>query len=573
MPQLVQTLFKGDISKKEKEWEQYFFEKDSELEREYSMLLWGTKSRQNRGWRKVGYRRLRDFFDGDQWQYIPEGGQTMPVFNYCRSVVANYTSFLTNEPIDIDVPPSIMTDEVEVARAEAKEKVLIDVLEQNNFTSLFAAAAQNGSLLGDSVIVGPFYDEKKDSIILRHVKLPEDIKIIWADDEYKEIYGFIHNRYVSAEQLWEDYPEEIEERNIRLSTNDSTQDRTSAYSKSQRSLVRVRDMWTRDVNMITIGNKVLKFKVNKDRFVPITHVPNIIHPEEPYGVSDIEDLLDAQVAYNEKNSDLSEVIAQNAYDYIFGKNLEPQEVQSGRINLIDIGDEAEIITDPRRARSDDLGKDISLRLSDIFKIAGLNENIFGGQAVRAVTGRALSVLMQAVNNRIKDRQNRWTEAFQKMFKNIFILIENNAEKGSELVGGFYKVDIFFPGTLIRNITDEINKFNAKLQSQETTMKNLGVPSPKDEKKLMKRELKDLITMVEISRNAPLQLQLQQTLNKAVQDRTTGTGPQLREDENSGEEEPASAGGVPTATVTSPAGAVAGAGQRGGANSNISEGTE
>ncbi|MCK5590718.1 MAG: phage portal protein, partial [Candidatus Pacebacteria bacterium] len=324
------------------------------------------------------------------------------------------------------------------------------------------------------------------------------------------------------------------------------------------------DCYTADTHMVILADSVvLKYEVNNHGFVPIIHVPNIIHQEEPWGISDIEGLLDAQVEYNEKNSDMSEVIAQNAYDYIFGKNLNPSEVQSGRVNLIDVGDEAELIADPRRGRSGDLTNDISKRLSDIFKISGLNENIFGGVGVRAITGRALSVLMQTVNNRIKGRQTRWTEKLQEMFKNIFVLMEKYTDGGKELVGEYYKVDIFFPGTLVRNITDEINKFNAKVQSQETTMKNMGVPSPKDEKKLIKRELEDKMLMIEISRNPAMQLQVQQMLQQMVAEEVAGDKPTLREDENQEGDEPASAAGAPQQGSQSLAGAVAQAAQRGG----------
>ena len=563
MPQLVETILNKKEATEDK-WRQYFIEKNAELEAEYSMLMFGTKTRLGAGWRKVGYQRLRDFGDGDQWLYKPEGGATMPVYNYCRSTVLNYTAFMTNEPIDIYVPAADIIDEVEVARSEAKEKALKEVLDDNNFNTLFENAVFNGSLLGDSIILGPFYNKNKDKIEIRHAKMPEHVKIIWKDDEYTEIFGYVQNRYMSAEKIYEEYAEELKDKKVSLTTGDGNYDRTSAYRKSQRHFIKVLDCNTADVRMIIIADSVvIKYEVHNNDFVPIIHVPNIIHPEEPYGVADIEDLLDAQVEYNEKNSDMSEVIAQNAYDFIFGKNLNPTETQAGRVNLIDIGDEAELIPDPRRARTVDLTNDISKRLSDVFKISGLNENIFGGIGVKAITGRALSVLMQTVNNRIKGRQTRWTEKLQGMFKNIFLLMEKHTEGGRELVGEFYKVDIFFPGTLVRNITDEINKFNAKVQSQETTMKNMGVPSPKDEKKLIKRELEDKMLMVEISRNPGMQLQLQQMLEQAIANEVAGNKPILREDQNQAGDEPASSAGAPQQGSQSLTGAVAQAAQRGG----------
>lgn len=568
MPQLVETILNKELANEDK-WRQYFIEKNAELEVEYSQRVFGTKTRIGKGWRKVGYERLRDFMDGDQWLYEPEGGATMPVYNYCRPTILNYTAFMTNEPLDIDVPAKILTDEVEVARSEAKEDALKEILSDNHFNTLFEEAVMNGSLLGDSVILGPFYDKKQDRVVLRHAKMPEHVKVIWADDEYREIFGYVHNRYMSAEKVYEEYFAELKDQKVSLTTGDGNYDRTSAYAKSHRHFIKVLDCHTADVHMVILADSVvIKYDVTDNGFVPILHVPNIIHAEEPWGISDIEDLLDAQVEYNEKNSDMSEIIAQNAYDYIFGKNLDPSEVQSGRVNLIDIGDEADLIADPRRPRTGALSEDISKRLSDMYKMSGLNENIFGGIGVRAITGRALSVLMQAVNNRIKGRQNRWVEALQGMFRNIFVLIEKNTEGGKQLVGDYYKVDIFFPGTLVRNITDEINKFNAKVQSQETTMKNMGVPSPKDEKKLIKRELEDQMMMIELSRNPGLQIQLQQMLQEQIANQVAGNKPVLREDQNEEGEQPASAGGAPQQSAQGAEGAVAQAAQRAGSSNPI-----
>jgi len=543
----------------------YFQEKNSELEIEYTHLIDGTMTKSNRGYRKVGYAKLRDFFDGDQWDYVPESGQKMRTYNFCRGVILNYTAFMTSEPIDIAIAPKNISDDIEVARAEAKEKVLLDILDDNQFNVLFEQAIQNGSLLGDSIILGPFYNEVTDRITIQNIKRPENVRIIWTDDSFSEISGFIHHYYVTPEKAYEIWADQIEEKNITLNTVEMTNVRDlTSNVKTMRRMVEVMDCWTADVHYLQVGSKELDFTEHNWGFVPITHVPNILHPTDAYGTSDLEDILDAQVEFNEKNSDMSEIINEQAFSKIFGKNLKPQEVQSGVMQLIDMGDEAELMSDPRRTSTADLSNEISRRQSSLYQLSGLNENIFGGQGVRAVTGRALAVLMQTVNNRIKGRQVRWTLALQLLFKNIFKLVEEYIPNGKELVGGYYKTDIFFPGTLMRNITDEINKFNAKLQSQETTMKNLGIPSPREERKLMVKEMKDDIMMVEISRNPALQLQIHQMLQQQVAGKVAGNGPQIREDENM-DEQPSAAGGAPQQSAVSAAGAVNQSNQRNGSS--------
>lgn len=554
-------------------WHKYFLNKDAELETEFSNLVWGESLKVGRGFRRVGYDTLRDFFDGDQWKYIPEGGKRMRVYNYCRNVVNNYTAFMTNEPIDIDVPSYDITDEIAVSRAEAQERLLKDILADNKFDLIFESSVQNGSLLGDSIILGPFIDEENDRIILKNVKKPENVRLIWADDQYSELFGFIHHYYVSLEMAYKLFPEAIAkgitfvEQNVDVTASAGSTSSTGRGSEASggttsRMMVAVMDCWTADKHMLIVGTKDLKYEDGYG-FVPCVHVPNIIHPKNANGISDIEDMLDAQVEYNERNADMGEIINENAYSWIFGKNVDIAEQRGGQLNIVDIGDEGEIIPDPRRPLPGMLENEISRRLSTIFQISGLNENIFGGSGIRAVTGRALSVLMQTVNNRIKGRQMRWTMALQTLFGNIFKLVERYYPNGKKLVAGNYKTDIFFPGTLLRNVTDEINKFNAKLQSQETTMKNLGVPSPADERKLMKKELEDEISMIEISRNPALQMQVKQMKEAAVAQKVAGQAPQLSEDENQGNESPMPSGGA--ASAVKGAGAVNMANQQRGAN--------
>ena len=572
--QIQKIVEEGYDEKLQEDWRKYFIDKNSEMETEYANLVNGVRMTKTAGFTKAGYDILRRFYDGDQWLHTPEGGQVPRVYNMLRGVVNNFTAFMVNEPLDVDVPPEDITDDIEVARAEEKERLLRDILEDNEFENEFEAAVQNGSLLGDSIMLGPFYDEDEDRISLYNVKEPEHIRIIWSDTNFNTIYGFIHHYFVSLEKAYEMYPE-AREKGIVFNTVETGSGTTVGSAAKtgrgagtsgahQRQMVELMDCWTSDVHMLIVGNKVLEFEDNEPGFVPIRFVRNIIHPRNSTGTSDIEDLLDAQCEINERNADMSEVISETAYSWIFGKNLDPAEVQSGKLNMIDVGDEAEIITDPRRGQPQFLDNEVQRRMSTFFQISGMNENIFGGSTVRAVTGRALSVLMNTVNNRIKGRQTRWSVALKGMFADIFRLVELYVPGGKELVNGYYKSDIFFPATLLRNITDELNKFNAKLQSQETTMKNLGVPSPKDERKLMKQELQDEILMVELSRNPGLQLQIHQMLQQKLAEKVAGNKPMLREDENM-EEQPSAEGGAPQQSAVGAEGAINQAVQRAGAN--------
>lgn len=533
----------------------YVKRKSAELETDVSNRKAGLTGKTGKTFKYAGYDKLREFFDGDQWDYSPEEGGNMRVYNFCFTIVINYTAFLTNETPEFDVPPEDITDPIEIDRAERKEIVLKEILDDNNFSSQFEDAVQGGSIVGDSFIVGPFWDKSKKRIYFSYVKKPENIRPIFSSDDYQTIIGYVRDYYLAREVAEELFGARAEEKGIRFAeTLIGTPINTNANENTSQMMVHVQEYWNDMEMSIYINDHELDYLEHKWGFVPIVYVKNIPHPTRWNGVSDIENVLDPQVEYNEKNSEVSDINKHDAYPYIFGKNLQPTNVQSGKMQLIDLGDEAELITDPRRGKPSQVETVIEKRRRDILDQSGQNEILYGGASVREATGRALSVLMQSVNNRVKGRQRRWNNALQILCRNTFRLLEIYVPKSKELINGYYKVDIFFPSTLLRNVTDEINKYSRRLQSRYTTMKNLGTPSPKDEETLIEREA---IT------DAEIQFRAQQILSGVIQQQMNkqAKGPILNEGENQPGEQPAAVAGVKEQSPASPAGAVAQQGQR------------
>lgn len=536
---------------------EFVMRKYNELETDTNRRKSGVAGRTGKTLRYAGYDKLRDFFDGDQWESVPEEGGNMRVYNYIFTTVLNYTAFMTNEPVEFDVPPAEITDPLEVDRAERLENVLQKVLDDNKFSLQFEHGVMGGSLLGDTFFVGPFWDSKRKTIKFSYVKRPENIRPIFDSDNYTNIIAYIHDYYLAKEEVEFLYGDKIKEKNIRLTEQPISHAQSNrADENTSQNMVHIMQYWDDTLTAIYINNQELEYTEHNWGFVPIVYIANLVHPARWNGISDVENLLDTQMEYNEKNSDISDIIKGDAYPTIFGKNLQPAQIQAGAMSLVDLGEDAEIIPDPRRGKPSSLENVLQDRQQDIYKLSGLNEIIYGGAGVRQATGRALSVLMQSVNNRIKGRQERWRVALAELCKNIFILTEKYIDGGKDMVAGNYNVDIFFPSSLLRNVTDEINKYSRKLQSRYTTMKNLGVPSPKDEENLMEKEL-----MSDSQLQAQAQAQAQMIMNQVAmqmqgQQGTPNTDAMLNEGENGEGENPAAAAGISEQSPMSPEGAVA-----------------
>lgn len=543
----------------------YLNMKDSQLETEVTNRVFGVRNKTG-GYRRAGYNILRDFFEGDQWMYQRESGSAMNITNFCRITVNNYTAFLTQENPQIDIPPKDPMDDVEVLRTKIVEQILNDIFDDNKFTNVFYDAVQNGSLLGDSIIVGPFYDPETQRVWFRNTKRPEYIRIIWKSEDYDEILGYLYHYYIAVEEAQSRYGAILKEKygitNLQLAVE---QEASPAVSNSrtvpsQEQRVMIREIWDDKCRMLCVNNWIIKYDVHNLDFVPIIYIRNIPHPTDPNGISDIEDMLDPQRVYNEQSSDMQDILKQVAFASIFGKNLDIEEIQAGVAKIYDVGDDGEVFQDPRNTNMPFLQTYLTDKKQDIDITSSIPDVFQGGKGAQNVSGRALSVLMTPINNKVRGKENRWRVGIQDLVKNILILMEHFQPETRALIQHYYKCDVFFPGTLIRDVTEELNKFLQKTQSQYTTMKNIGIADPKGEQGLMKKELSDPVLAVEISRAPQLQQVIAQILvaraqasakAAAGQTQTSGAGPTLSNDQNQGGETPMSARGTPVGTTVSP----------------------
>ena len=565
MPQ-VNPLKNTSLS--EEELKNYIINKDLEIESDYSERINGVDYETGKGKKIVGYTDLRKFFEGDHWSYYDENGVQNRQYNYCRTTILNYTSFLASEPPEDDVPPRDNTDEIEIARADEVEKILEAVKLDNDYPVLFSEAVQNQSLLGDCFIFGPYVEwvkvgEKKvPRVRFKNIKRIENVRIFWTDEDFNEMDGFIFNYRVSVNKAEKIYEEQMRERAI-SSLAPSTPQNYSQQTGYQMCTVKI--YWDDNYMLAMVDDRVIDFVIHKWGFIPGQLVKNMSHPTRAWGVSDIEDMLDAQVEYNEAASATRGKINQVAIPHIFyAGEGEPIEYQSGQAQMIKLGLEDRIFPDPMGASTAPFDTYLDNRKQDIHHLSMISEIFYGGAMTAKATGRALSVLMQGVNNKVKSKQQYWKVAIRRLNANILRLVEIYVPNGKLLIQGYYKTDIFFPSVLIRNVMEEINKFNMKLQSQYTTMKNLGIPSPKEETKIMMREWEDTSLMLEISRSPQLRMQIQQMMAQAMAGRGEAgpaSGPTLTEGEGgagheSSEELPMSTPGTPQQSPESGEGAIA-----------------
>lgn len=462
----------------------------------------------------VGYNTLRDFYKGKQWSFRKDDNGTMRTYNYCFTVVENMTAFLTNEPPQMTSSPRRLDDPVERALAEGRTKILNAVHEDNSIGLVFQRAARTASITGDCFIFGAIPTFKAnddgtktfDRIRYWNVERPEMIRVIWKDENFNEIAGFVKHYRVSTEMVKRLFKEEIAANKIIVQA-DNDFDNTNVVAPTDVPMTTVKEYWDEREYILMFGNtgnQLVHYMRHDWGFVPLQYIPNIHLPGEAKGTSDIENELDPQQEYNERASDLADVIKELARPTYWGKNLDNlTEVRSGQTVIYQVGDDGDIQAMPRSGQTFPVESYLNDRKNDIIGLSGMNQVLYPGTQVLQATGRALSVIMQGVNNKVSLRKEWWVVAFKGLNRTILFHAEQHIPQAKILIDGWYKTDVFISSVLLRSVADEINKFQAKVQSLTTTQHNVGVPNPSEEQKLMKEELQDEILATEISRQPGL----------------------------------------------------------------------
>lgn len=515
------SLFAEQLT--EKELEIYLDNQNSSLDSQNTKFINGDGV-------YVGTKKLREFYRGKQWQFKKAGGGIMRVYNYCFSVVENMVAFLANQGPEMNSVPRDNSNAIERSRSEAITNLLSKVHDANKLPLVFQKGVRTGSITARTCVFGPFWDAKTKTIRYWNIERPEAIRPIWRDENYNNLIGFTNEYQMNIDAFKRDFGDELRKRDINLDTivpltkgsgGDGLQSITKpswervTTETDRKDLVWVQEYYddTYSMTRVCYGSgkwQTVEFLTHDYGFVPLLFIPNIHSPGEMDGTSDIENILDAQVSYNESKSNEEDIVRQVAYSALWGKNLENYSVIETSAGMIySFNDEAEINALPRSENPTVLANFAVGLQGDMINLSGQNQALYPGGArqVLASTGRALSVLMQGINNKTSLRKGFWEDAIRTLNRNILILAEKKIPNAKKLIDGNFNTQVFISSVLLRDVTEEINKFNHKIQSLTTTQKNLGINSPSEEQKLMKEELKDPILMAEIARQPGLLQQI------------------------------------------------------------------
>ena len=488
----------------------------------------------------AGYTTLERFYRGDQWPADEPPGAAQRTDNYCAVIVDHISSLIFDDHPEITCPTNDPSDELLEIKAELKEQLLQRVYDDNDSEVEFDEWAKGTSLYGDGFMFGPWMEKvNKDGEIVapddkggtwqirfQHVENPGSVRLIFSDSNFKRLDGVIISDRISLAQATRMYGKAAEAKGIKLVATVNTQsyDGTRTDGDTMIPMVNIDRYWTRTTFSTHINDALVDFYLHNWGFVPLEHVKNIYVPNHPYGKSDIEDVLDPQLSHNRTNNDLANLLRWISTANFWGKNLEGmQALVAGLSRIYQLPEDGEIHTFEKPGDPYVTNTYVQQRRSALIDISGISESFLSGSQLSVSSGRALAMAYQGTIRKLNPRMKRFCVAMQHINANILKLAEMYFPETKVIIGGDYRTKVFLPATILRNIVDTINKFQANLISLDTAQKEAGVQRPKMEQKVMKKNLEDPVLGPQIARQPALLPRLQEGQNQPGDQPTPGPG--------------------------------------------------
>ncbi len=497
----------------------------------------------------VGYTTLEQFYRGDQWDHDEPAGASQRTDNYCAVIVDNLSSLLFDDAPEINCPTDDPTDDLEELKAEAKEKLLWKVWNDNDYQVEFNDLSKQGCLYGDAFIKGPFmekYDKNGDmvspdkpgewKIKFHKVENPASIRPIFADAGYRRLMGFIESDRIYLSKALSLYGDIANQKGITITANITPAKTTIMTVDTSIPMVDIDGFWDNKKNAIFINDKLLASYNHNWGFVPLQYIKNNYIPNYPYGKSDLEDVIDPQLSHNVTNNDLANLLKWISSINLWGKNLEGMEaLVAGLSRIYSLPEDGEIHTFEKPGDPYITNTYVAQRRSSIIEISGVSEALLSSSQVSNASGRALALAFQGTIRKLNPRAKRYEVALKHLNENILKLYEIYFPITKKIIGGDYRNEVHLPTTLLRNIVDTINKFQAGLISLDTAMREAGVAQPNLERKIIRKDLSDPVIAPQVARQPNLL-------------------PKLNEGQNQPGDQPSPAPGTPPSA--SPAGSIA-----------------
>lgn len=451
---------------------------------------WLTKDEKELDQRRFrAYKYFMDFYRGRHWE---EAGEFNPAYgnksfaheefnrrtwNIAQNIVDKLIAFLVKEPWTIKLPAELEPDNL---RDEIEPNPIHDLLEsvwQANDRATFSyRMAYMGCVTGDCFIKltydEDFYAEGAGELIMS-VLDSRTVQPFFDDMEKDKLIG-----------VRIQYPvKEVQE-------DGSTR------------VVMYQELHTEGSIVYALDYEVQQVVPNPLGELMVVHIKNEPLPFERYGRSDLYNLIMANKEYNEKRSDISEILAYHAAPVTVIKGARVQNLEKGARKvwggIPKDGDVYNLNLDADLSSSLQYLEDLKTHLHETGCVPP--ETLSNLQAVSNTSGSAMHLQYQPILDRIARKRPEYTRGLVRLNRLILRFYEacGVVELPDIAPALKYKTTIKWGDSLPRDrsidLADISTEMGLGIESKRGALKRLGEENPDAKLDEIKREMVDQAEM-------------------------------------------------------------------------------
>lgn len=404
--------------------------------------------------RVAGYRAYLDFYNGYQWDGLPTPNEKRLTFNYARVVVNKAASYLMGKGVGFAVTAPAGSGEDGRKQAQHVEALLQACYEHNSLALIDLDTAVDSAVLGDGAFKVT-WDPDSGNPSVSAVD-PSTLVCVRQGDDYRRLLRVTQSYYVGDEfQVPGDGGGDY--RNL---------------SPDTRHLVT--EEWTADTLEVWKDGGLVRRVPNTYGFIPYVVFPNLRVPKEPWGQSDLVDIVALNRDLNSRLSVLSHILEVSGNPIAVLENVtDSTGIKVGPGRLWELPKDAKAyLLDLLSGGGVGLHIDyINLLYRALHDIAEMPRTAFGDGSGTARSGVALEIEMQPMLQKVSRKRAIWSVALQERNRMILALYAMHGDDLAARVvdtGSGYTVSIVWPPILPSDRTELVH--------QETALVAAGIHS-------------------------------------------------------------------------------------------------
>jgi hypothetical protein len=405
--------------------------------------------------RIAGYRAYLDFYNGYQWEGLPAPSEKRLTLNYARIFVHKAASYLMGKGVSfaVQAPPEAGQEGEAIARHA--EALLQACYEHNALALADLDTAVDSAVLGD----GAF-------------------KVTWDVETGMPCVSPIDPASLVCMRRADDY-----RRLEKVYQGSGIGDQGSGYGPTYQQMLpgleglwggKYMEVWTEETLEVWRNGEMARRVANPYGFIPYVVFPNLRVPKEPWGQSDLVDLIGISRDLNSRLSILSHILEVSGNPIAVLENVtDSTGIKVGPGRLWELPKDAKAyLLDLLSGGGVGLHIEyINLLYRAMHDIAEMPRTAFGDGEGTARSGIALEVELQPMLQKIARKKAIWSVALQERARMILKLYGlHGDEKAATVAGpaGGYAVLVVWPPILPSDRTE--------LVQQETALVASGIHS-------------------------------------------------------------------------------------------------